>query len=123
MKTRTLAFAIAALLAGCADPQTAGQQVGQSLYNASVDTGQALATAGTRTGEAIQNAGASLRSAFSPPPLAVAPYPAPIDQQALPPPGPPQGQFFQRYNPPGYPASTGEAGDAAPAPANPAMGY
>ncbi len=58
----------AVLLAGCASPDVIGQQVGQSLYNASVNTGHALAVAGDRTGSALQNAGTNLRQAVNPPP-------------------------------------------------------
>jgi len=54
-------------LAGCA-PQVVGQQVGQSLYNASVNTGNALANLGDRTGAALQNAGTNLRQSVNPPP-------------------------------------------------------
>ena len=58
----------AVLLAGCASPDVIGQRVGQSLYNASVNTGHALAVAGDRTGSALQNAGTNLRQAVNPPP-------------------------------------------------------
>ena len=47
-------------VSACA-PDQVGQQVGRSLYDASVDTGHAIATVGDRTGAALQRAGASLR--------------------------------------------------------------
>ena len=72
-------------LPGCAAPDVVGQRVGQSLYDASVNTGRAIAVAGDRAGYALQNAGANLRSAVNPPP--------PIDAAplALPPPYVPDG--------------------------------
>ena len=98
-------------LAGCA-PDQVGQQVGQSLYNASVDTGHALAIVGDKTGQAFQNAGADLRNAVNPPPPAYALPPQ------LPPPYVPDG-----YAPPA--AVTAEPLGPAPVytPANPAVGY
>ena len=69
------AWLVALSLAGCAGPDVVGQQVGQSLYNASVNTGHALAVAGDRTGSALQNAGTNLRNAVDPPPPAYQPPP------------------------------------------------
>ena len=74
-------------VAACA-PQDVGEQVGQSLYKASVGTGQAIATVGDKTGQALQNAGDSLRGTVNPPP----------------PPTPPPF-----YAPPGYSADPGYA--------------
>jgi hypothetical protein len=74
-------------VAACA-PQQVGEQVGQSLYKASVGTGQAIATVGDKTGQALQNAGSSLRGTASPP------------QPVTPPPF---------YAPPGYSADPGYA--------------
>ncbi len=102
-------------LAGCASPDQVGQQVGQSLYHASVDTGHALAVVGDRTGEVIQNAGANLRNAVSPPPPAYALPPQ------LPPPYVPDG-----YAPPA-PVTAEPLSPASPAPGytppDPAVGY
>ena len=70
------AFLLLAGLAGCAGPDRAGQQVGNSLYNASVSTGHALGVATDRTGQAFQNAGTGLRNAVNPPPPATGPNPA-----------------------------------------------
>ena len=55
-------------LSACAPPDQVGQRVGQSLYNASVNTGRALSEAGDRTGQVLQTAGANLRGAVTPPP-------------------------------------------------------
>ncbi|WP_158744394.1 hypothetical protein [Acidisphaera sp. L21] len=82
---------VAGLLAGCAGPDVVGQRVGQSLYDASVNTGRALSVAGDRTGYALQNAGTNLRNAVSPPPPVVYDRGPP----ALPPPYVPDG-FDQR---------------------------
>lgn len=60
-------------LPGCASPEVVGQRVGQSLYDASVNTGRALTIAGDRTGYALQRAGTSVRNAVSPPPYEQAP--------------------------------------------------
>ena len=101
-------------LAGCASPDQVGQQVGQSLYNASVDTGHALSVAGDKTGQAIQNAGANLRNAVNPPPPAYALPPE------LPPPYVPDG-----YAPPA-PVTAEPLGPAAApvyTPPNPPLGY
>ena len=110
-------------LSACA-PDQVGQQVGQSLYDASVSTGHALATFGDRTGEALQDAGANLRNAVSPPTS----YPSPA--YALPPGLPPAyGQDGEA--PPGSItveplASPGGAPDDGPSPVtppNPPLGY
>jgi hypothetical protein len=79
-----LAILLPVGLAACAPPDVVGQQVGRSLYDASVNTGRALSTAGERTGQAIQNAGTNLRNAVNPPPYNPGPPP-------LPPPYVPQG--------------------------------
>ena len=81
---RSATWWLALSLAGCASPDVVGQRVGQSLYDASVNTGHAIAVAGDRAGYALQNAGANLRNAVNPPP----PDEAPL---ALPPPYAPDG--------------------------------
>ena len=75
-------------LPGCASPDIVGQRVGQSLYDASVNTGRALSVAGDRAGYALQNAGTNLRNAINP-----APSPAVIGDAPLaqPPPHVPDG--------------------------------
>jgi hypothetical protein len=98
-------------LAGCAPPDVVGQRVGQSLYDASVNTGRALAVATDRTGQAIQDAGTNLRDAVNPPPV----YALPPD---LPPPYLPDG-----YAPPA-PVTAEPLGPAPTAtPPDPALGY
>lgn len=62
-------------LAGCVPPDQAGQQVGRSLYGASVSTGNAISAAGDRTGAALQSAGDSIRNTFNPPPTNLLPPP------------------------------------------------
>lgn len=78
-------------------PQGVGEQVGSSLYKASVDTGQAIAAVGDRTGRALQDAGGSLRGGsaaappvtpppfYAPPGYSEQPYapPAPVTQERL----------------------------------------
>ncbi len=91
-------------LAGCSSPDAVGQRVGQSLYDASVNTGHALAVAGDRTGQAIQDVGTNLRGAVDPPPV-----------YALPPQLPPP------YVPDGY--ATPAPVTAEPLPPNPSVGY
>jgi hypothetical protein len=119
-KTAVLLAALA--LARCAPPDVVGQQVGRSLYDASVDTGRALSTAGQRTGEVLQDAGANISNAFSPPPPAA--YPG---YDALPPAYP--GYDAQPAVPGSYdaPAPITAAPlpppDAPGTPANPAVGY
>ncbi len=93
-------FLIPLALSTCA-PDQVGQQVGQSLYHASVTTGHAVAVFGDRTGAALQNAGANLRDAvdppppvlYQPPPLSPDGYqpPAPITVEPLGSPGGPVG--------------------------------
>ena len=80
------AWLVPILLAGCASPDQVGQRVGQSLYDASVNTGRAVSIAGERAGSALQHAGTNLRNAVNPPP-------PPLDDAplALPPPYMPDG--------------------------------
>ena len=103
---------------GCAPPDEVGQQVGQSLYNASVNTGHALAVAGDRTGEAIQNAGTNLRNAVSPPPPPLYALPPPD----LPPPYVPEG--YSTTAPVGAEPLPPPVDSEPPGPGpNPALGY
>ena len=102
---------------GCAPPDQVGQQVGQSLYDASVNTGHALAVAGDRTGAAIQNAGANLRNAVSPPPTYYA-----LPPPDLPPPYVPEG--YSTTPPIGAEPLPPPLGDGAQGTGpNPALGY
>ncbi len=73
-------------LSACA-PDQVGQQVGQSLYDASVNTGHAVAVIGDRTGAALQNAGANLRNAVDPPPPLLY-QPSPLSPDGYQPPAP-----------------------------------
>ncbi len=57
---RWLGLAALVFVSACA-PREVGQQVGQSLYGASVKTGDAVANFSDRAGQALQNAGTSLR--------------------------------------------------------------
>ena len=104
-------------LSACA-PDQVGQQVGQSLYDASVNTGHALATFGDQTGQALQDAGTNLRGTFNPPGPG---YPPPL---GLPPPYVPDG--YTPQDPitaePLAPPS-GAPGEDATTPPNPALGY
>ena len=94
-------------LAACA-PDQVGQQVGQSLYNASVNTGHAVAELGDRTGAALQNAGANLRNAVNPPPPAY----------YQPPPALPDG-----YDPPAPVTAEPLGPPDLVTPPNPGLGY
>ena len=120
MTRNTLLLLAAGLaLARCAPPDVAGQQVGRSLYRASVDTGRALSTAGQRTGEVLQDAGANIRNAFSPPP----PPPAYPGYDALPTSGalPPAPYTYDAPAP--ITTQPLPAPDAGSTPADPAVGY
>ena len=78
-------FLIPLALSACA-PDQVGQQVGQSLYDASVTTGHAVAVIGDRTGAALQHAGANLRNAVEPPPVLY--QPPPLSPDGYQPPAP-----------------------------------
>ncbi len=107
-------------LSACA-PDRVGQDVGRSLYDASVNTGHAIATLGDRTGAALENAGASLRTRPPPytaplqlPPPYVPDGPAPVTAEPL---GPPGGA------PSGAPAYDPYRDGPRDTPPNPAAGY
>ncbi len=114
-------------LAACA-PDQVGQQVGRSLYDASVDTGHAIATLGDRTGAALQHAGRSLRTTVAapadrPPPLYPLDAPGAVTTEPLGPPGSPP--IVAPDGAPGYdPYRDGPYRDGlGDTPPNPALGY
>lgn len=108
MLRRSLLAVMPAALAACTSPDQVGQQVGQSLYNASVSTGHAIAVVGDRTGKVLQDAGSGLRSAVNPPP----PEPVYAPPPDLPPP----------YVPDGFSPAPPVEAEPLPAP-KPALGY
>ena len=88
---RWLGLAALFLVSACA-PREVGQQVGQSLYGASVRTGDAVANFSDRAGQALQNAGTNLRRSSGSAPVSgpvsgpvSAPVSGPVmDQQSYP---------------------------------------
>lgn len=116
---RRLSLLAALALSACA-PDQVGEDVGRSLYGASVNTGRAIATLGDRTGAALERAGSHLRTGSN-----AAPYAEPPQ---LPPPYLPDGYGGAVTAEPLGPARGGPGYDLyrdgpLDTPPNPALGY